>query len=93
MEIKIMEGAFDGIPKEDVEAILEAFTAAISNGTLFEESEPVNFEELEKEDPALYEKIMKQIESMDPDVTIHGFVLGDVLDEDGTKQQERSEKD
>ncbi|MNK09917.1 hypothetical protein D3C87_279240 [compost metagenome] len=54
----------DGISLEDIEQIKKLMEAKIADGTLFEDSEPVDFEQLQQEDPLVYEALMQNIESL-----------------------------
>jgi hypothetical protein len=78
MEIRVVEGAFDGVPEEDVKGIMEVLQVIFGNDNPLDHAETVDFNQLERDDPEFYERVMKQIESMETDQLINGFVLGDI---------------
>ena len=54
MEVKLAPGAFDNVPEEEQEELFKEIQAMVEDGTLFENSEPVDMDTLEEEDPELY---------------------------------------
>lgn len=68
-KIVIAEGAFDGVPPEDVEAILKEMQAMLDAGALFEHAEKVDLDFLAEDEPEVYEALMEQTSKAIP--TIH----------------------
>lgn len=64
MKIMIAPGAMDHLTEEEQKEVMEAITKAISDGSIFTDSKPVDFDQLEQEDPELYAALMTNIESM-----------------------------
>lgn len=54
----------DGLTEEEIKEITAIFEKKIADGTLFEDAEPVNFDQLKEEDPVLYEALMQNIEAL-----------------------------
>jgi hypothetical protein len=60
MEIKIAPGAFDDFDgtQEELDQLMKDLNQMIQDGSLFENSEPVDLDLLQEENPEIYEKIM-----------------------------------
>jgi hypothetical protein len=64
-KLVIADGAFDDVPEEDREELMKEIQAAFERGDFFTQGEPVDLDELEREEPEVYEKLVTQIEKMD----------------------------
>lgn len=59
MKIKIIPGALpEDMTQEELDEIIETMQKKWEDGTLIEESEEIDMEELKAEDPELYDYIM-----------------------------------
>jgi tetrahydromethanopterin S-methyltransferase subunit A len=52
------------VGEEEAQRIIKEIEESVADGSFFADSEPLNLEELEQEDPEAYEEICKQIEAM-----------------------------
>ena len=59
----------------ELQEFMDGFKAMIDSGRIFEESTPVNFEELERDDPEAYEALIAAMSSL-------GLEDGEVVDID-----------
>lgn len=50
---------------EELQQLMDEFKQKLDDGSLFEESEPVDFEQLKTEDPELYALLMERLEEVD----------------------------
>ena len=68
-EIKFAPGAFDHFDgtQDELNSLMAEIKNMVESGKIFEESKPVNMDELQEEDPELYEVLMKQIDNLDLD--------------------------
>lgn len=81
LRIEIAPGAFDNFDgtQEELDEMMAEIERMVEDGSLFEESEPINLEELFEEDPMAAIQIALQIAQ-------HEGILdedGNILDEDG----------
>jgi len=59
MKIKIVPGAIpDDMTQEELDEIIEVMTRKFEEGTLIEDSEEIDMDELREEDPELYDYLM-----------------------------------
>ena len=61
MELKLMPGAFDNIPEDEQEDLFKELEATVKDGSFFENSEPVDMQELKESNPELYANLTKDI--------------------------------
>ena len=54
MTIKLAPGAFDNVPEDEQQDLFDDLQAMLDDGSLFENSEPIDMDTLEEEDPELY---------------------------------------
>lgn len=60
LTIKFAPGCFpDDMTQEEIDEISAELTKMVEEGTLFENSEPIDMERLELEDPEMYEQLMR----------------------------------
>lgn len=64
MKVVFADDAFDGMDEDEIEELKKEILAKIEDGSFFSESEPVDFNQLEQEDPETYERLMGTIEDM-----------------------------
>lgn len=58
MKVVLAPGAFDSIPEDEQEDLFKELQEKVDDGSLFENSEEVDMEALEKEDPELYKLLI-----------------------------------
>lgn len=70
MEIKIAPGALpDDMTQDELDELLADMQKMVDDGTLFENSIPLDMEKLKEEDPEIYEQLM--IMDSDTKVTLN----------------------
>lgn len=52
---------------EELQELFDELAAKVSDGTIFEEANPVNLEELEQSDPELFAHLMSQMQKIQDD--------------------------
>lgn len=62
-----LESLEDEMSPEELQLVLDEIKAKLEDGTLFEESTPVDFERMKTEDPELYKTLMERLEEIDID--------------------------
>ena len=65
MELKFAPGCFDGLSEEEAKEVFDHVTEMFENGALETNSEPVDMDTLEEEDPELYAILMADMEKID----------------------------
>jgi hypothetical protein len=70
VEIKIAPKALEDLEEltedqEDLESFFKALEKAVSDGSFFEDSEPVDMEKLKEEEPDVYKKLIESLEDFD----------------------------
>lgn len=71
MKLEIMPGAFDHFEgtQEELNELMAQLNQMVSDGSIFENSEPINMEDFELEDPEMFEILsnrLKDFDSKDP---------------------------
>ena len=59
---EVLEQMEQEFEPEELQRLLDEIQAAVDNGTIFEDSQPVDLEKLQREDPAEYALLMAQLE-------------------------------
>lgn len=64
LKIQFVPGCFDNFEgsQEELDELIQSITDGINNGSIFENSKPVDFDKLEDEDPELAEILIKAFE-------------------------------
>jgi hypothetical protein len=67
LKIEFAPGCFDFFEgtQEELDALVATITESVESGVFLENSEPLDLDELSENDPDLYEKIMKALETFD----------------------------
>jgi hypothetical protein len=65
-EIRFAPGAFDEFEgtQEELDELMEEIKSLAASGTLHEISHPVDMDQLQEEDPELYETLTRQLEQI-----------------------------
>jgi hypothetical protein len=65
MKIVFAPGSFDNFEgtQEELDSLIEDIKNLVESGRIFEESEPVDFDEMMEDDPELYQQLMKQMDN------------------------------
>lgn len=59
MKVVLAPGAFDNVPEDEQEELFKELQEMFEDGSLLENSEPVDMDTLEEEDPELYSALMQ----------------------------------
>jgi DNA replication initiation complex subunit (GINS family) len=69
MKIKFTEESLkdleETVESEDMQEFIDELQKAVDDGSFFEDSEPVDMEQLKEEEPDLYEILMQRLEDFE----------------------------
>lgn len=64
MKLKVAPGAFDNVPEDEQQELFDELEKMVEDGSIFENSTPVDMSELETEDPELFALLNARIDKI-----------------------------